>query len=93
MARGSRTRVTRAPVLVTERGAPPHLLPVLLGVVVVSVVEGEAELLSQSGHVYINNCFPCKPSPAACSDSMARLVWEYTLTELETKLGPSWDKL
>ena len=47
MARGSRTRVTRAPVLVTERGAPPHLLPVLLGVVVVSVVEGEAELLSQ----------------------------------------------
>ena len=54
---------------------------------------GEAELLSQSGHVYINNCFPCKPSPAACSDSMARLVWEYTLTELETKLGPSWDKL
>ena len=54
---------------------------------------GEAELLSQSGHVYINNCFPCKPSPAACSDSMARLVWEYTLTELETRLGPSWDKL
>ena len=44
VARGSGTR---APVLVTKRGAPPHLLPVLLGVVVVSVMEGEAELLSQ----------------------------------------------
>ena len=55
VARGSGTR---APVLVTERGAPPHLLPVLLGVVVVSVVEGEAELLSQC-HAHAGLATPC----------------------------------
>ena len=55
VARGSGTR---APVLVTERDAPPHLFPVLLGVVVVSVMEGEAELLSQC-HAHAGLSTPC----------------------------------
>ena len=57
---------------------------------VVFALTGEEDLLTGPDHVYINNCFPTRPSQAASSEEMGRELWDSSLHALQERLGPHW---
>ena len=51
---------------------------------------GSEELLTGAEHLYINNCFPTQPSPAAASQELSRALWENSEQALQQILGHNW---
>ena len=51
---------------------------------------GEEELLAGPDHLYINNCFPTRPSEAAASQELSRVLWDNSVLALQQILGHNW---
>ena len=51
---------------------------------------GLEELQAGAEHLYINNCFPTQPSPAASSQELSQVLWENSVQALQQILGHGW---
>ena len=55
-----------------------------------ALCEEEEELVGGPEPLYVNNCFPTRPSQAAGSEEVGRALWDCSVQALQRILGDDW---